>query len=122
VENILLSVTMQLLLLKQATPELPKEVSYPHVHTYCLSLLLSYNQMHIPTSKQTIHATEHTNNEAESKKGCILSLQVVNALRALSVRLFTGSFVLYKRSLYALAHVSRIVFSADADVPESEIN
>ena len=43
-------------------------------------------------------------------------------LRKLSVGLCTGNCVLYKRSLYALAHVSGNAFCAGADIPTSEIN
>ena len=47
---------------------------------------------------------------------------VVNALRDLSVGLCRGDCVLYKRSLYALAHVSGNAFRAGADIPISEID
>ena len=46
---------------------------------------------------------------------------VVNALRELSVGLCRGNWVLYKRSLCALALVSGTAFRAGADIPTSEI-
>ena len=47
---------------------------------------------------------------------------VVNALRELSIGLCMGNCVLYKRSLYALAHVSGTAFRASADIPTSKIS
>ena len=46
---------------------------------------------------------------------------VVNAMRGLSVGLCRDNFVLYKRSLYALARVSGTAFRAGADIPTSKI-
>ena len=47
---------------------------------------------------------------------------VVNALCELSVGLCRGNCVLYKRSLFALAHAIGTAFHAGADIPTSEIN
>ena len=47
---------------------------------------------------------------------------VVIALRELSVGLCRGNYVLYKRSLYALARVSGTAFRAGANLSTSENN
>ena len=45
-----------------------------------------------------------------------------NALRDLFVGLCIGNCVLYKQSLYALAHVSGNAYYESANIPTSEIN